>query len=68
MSLNSKGFLWKDVYLSWKYFIEDYTYKSIEDPIFKQVQIESHSNPNLNIGTEIIDWWPTNEIKYRTKS
>lgn len=65
--MKSENFSWTEVYSSWKYFVENYSYKSIKDPIFKQVQIQAQSNPNLNIGTEIIDWWPTNEIEYRTK-
>lgn len=53
--MNSENFSWTEVYSYWKHFVENYSYKSIEDSIFKQVQIQSQSNPNLNIGTGIID-------------
>ncbi|MDQ0046750.1 hypothetical protein J2T18_001022 [Paenibacillus polymyxa] len=65
--MNSNDFSWKEVYSYWKHFIEEYSYRSIDELSFKKIKIQPQLNPNLNIGTEIIDWWPTNEVEYRTK-
>ncbi|WP_348620210.1 hypothetical protein [Paenibacillus polymyxa] len=65
--MSTDDFSWEKVYSYWKHFIEEYSYKSISEQNFEKIMIKPQLNSNLNIGTEIIDWWPTSEVEYRTK-
>ncbi|OWR29824.1 hypothetical protein CDO73_12095 [Saccharibacillus sp. O23] len=66
--MNSNNLSWKSIYSSWRYFVQEECYESFENLAFKQIQIKAQLNPKLDVGTGIIDWWPSNEVELRIQN
>lgn len=66
--MRQKEIKWDDIFKSWKYYCDNLYPPMIEKNGFKEVKVKKHKNPNVVIGNNISDWWPSEDFDNRVES